>query len=131
TDGWHLFQVRAIDGEGLRQPWAHQYWWRIDADPPLSTLTATPPGLTNQTTAQFAFSARDQTPSQFQCQLDGAGWSTCWSGVAYQDLPAGEHTFQLQATDAAGNRELSPVSYSWTIDTTPPATSIQSAPPVL
>lgn len=129
SNGWHLFQVRAIDADGLQQPWAHQYWWRVDADAPVTTLSSSPAALTNQSTAQFAFSARDQTPSEFQCQLDGGAWSACWSGITYGELDEGAHTFHVLATDAAGNRQATPLIFTWTIDTTPPITSIAAGPP--
>jgi hypothetical protein len=43
-------------------------------------------------------------------------------------MAAGPHTFQAQATDAAGNTDPTPASYSWTIDLTPPDTTITSGP---
>src|SRR5437870_8449004 len=39
------------------------------------------------------------------------------------------HTFQMSATDPAGNTDARPSSYTWTVDTTPPDTSITAAPP--
>src|SRR5262249_20044698 len=37
--------------------------------------------------------------------------------------------FQVKATDPSGNTDPTPASYSWTIDITPPDTSITSNPP--
>ena len=51
--------------------------------------------------------------------------------MTYTELAIGPHTFQARATDAVGNTELEPASYSWTIgegDETPPETYISSAP---
>jgi hypothetical protein len=131
SNGWHLFSIRAIDANGLEQPWAKQYYWHVDTVPPVTTILTEPPLLTNQETAQFIFSAQDSTATEFQCQLDGSGWSPCYSGVTYYGVSPGSHTFQVQATDAAGNVEVSPQSYTWTVDTTPPVTTIVSGPPVI
>ena len=43
-------------------------------------------------------------------------------------LTAGSHTFDVRATDAAGNTDATPASHTWTIDLTPPNTTIDSSP---
>ena len=41
-------------------------------------------------------------------------------------LGAGSHTFDIRATDAAGNTDPTPASYTWTIDLTAPNTTIDT-----
>jgi hypothetical protein len=48
--------------------------------------------------------------------------------VSYANLAEGWHTFQVQATDQAGNVDPFPAERSWTIDVTPPQTTINSGP---
>src|SRR5262249_5294854 len=67
----------------------------------------------------------------FECQLDGAGFSTCTSPKSYTGLVAGSHTFQVRAKDAANNVDQTPASFTWAIDTTTPATKINSNQPLL
>jgi Ca2+-binding RTX toxin-like protein len=43
-------------------------------------------------------------------------------------LSDGFHTFEVQATDPAGNTDSSPASRSFTVDATPPGTTISSGP---
>ena len=45
----------------------------------------------------------------------------------YLQLSAGEHTFYVRAVDAFGNHDPTSASFTWTVDTTAPNTSIDSA----
>lgn len=63
----------------------------------------------------------DQTPFTFRCSFTSAGpWASCpatgWSG----SVGEGRHTVWVDATDRAGNRDRTPASYTWLVDTTPP-----------
>ena len=103
--------------------------YRSDATPPLTTITATPPAATNSTSASFTFSANET--ATFECRLDSTNdvdWSACTSPRAYSALPAGSHTFEVRATDTAGNLETAPESYTWTIDLTPPMAPVTTTP---
>jgi hypothetical protein len=61
----------------------------------------------------FFFSANET--STFQCSLDGAAFSSCNSPVSYTGLASGPHTFDVRATDAAGNTDATPASYAWSV----------------
>ncbi|HET9324387.1 MAG TPA: hypothetical protein VFO03_10955, partial [Gaiellaceae bacterium] len=104
----------------------------VDGTPPDTTITSLgPPSPTNQTSASFTFSS-NEPGSTFQCRLDGAAFAACTSPQAYPGpLAAGSHTFEVRATDPAGNVDGTPASRTWTIDTTPPVTSISSGPPAV
>src|SRR5205814_6692363 len=65
----------------------------------------------------------------FACQLDASAFALCVSPQSYSGLADGSHTFQVRATDAAGNTDPTPASYTWTVDTTAPDTTITAAPP--
>ncbi len=101
-----------------------------DTTPPETTLTGTPPALTNSISATLTFSS-NEAGSTFACQLDGGGFSACTSPKSYTGLSDGNHTFQVKATDAAGNTDPTPASFTWTVDTVTPNTTITSAPPAL
>jgi hypothetical protein len=91
---------------------------RSDANPPpVVTITAGPAGPTNITTATFLFTA-NETDAHFSCALDGAKFSACAPPLTYTGLGNGEHTFQVYA-DHDGRGPTA--SWSWAIDTVPPA----------
>jgi hypothetical protein len=129
ADGAHTFQVRAIDPAGNVDASPASYGWTIDATPPDTSIgPSEPASLTTATGATFDFSS-NEAGSTFACALDGAAFTSCSTPKSYAALADGSHTFQVRATDTATNTDPSPASYSWTIDTTPPVTSIGPTTP--
>ena len=104
--------------------------WQQDSIPPESTITSGPPSFTNSTSASFSFASSD-LGSSFECSLDSAAFESCASPKSYTGLTSGSHTLQVRATDVAGNLDATPASRTWTVDTTPPDTSMTSGPPSL
>src|SRR5207248_3756454 len=62
--------------------------------------------------------------STFECRVDGGSWSACTSPHTTAALGEGSHTFDVRATDAAGNTDGTPASHAWSIDLGPPTVSI-------
>src|SRR3990172_8752937 len=94
-----------------------------DTTAPDTTITSQPTNPSNSTSASFSFTSTE-TGSTFLCQMDSGGYSACTSPKSYTGLTAGSHTFYVKATDSAGNIDSTPASYTWTIDTTAPDTTI-------
>ena len=94
----------------------------IDKTPPSVAITTYPSSVTNSTDALFRFTAIDGLSGvvRLECQLDENGFTPCTSPVAFENLPAGEHQFEVRASDLAGNSNPVAASASWTIDDTPP-----------
>jgi hypothetical protein len=82
-----------------------------DTTPPVVTILTAPPASTTQRDAAFTFTANE--PATFACSLDGTAFAPCTSGITYQRLTLGAHTFSVRALDAAGN--TGQASHSWTI----------------
>ena len=99
----------------------------VDTIPPLTTIEAKPPGDSNSAKASFSFKANE--PATFECKLDAGAFKACSSPEAVSALADGSHTFEVKATDTAGNLQTSPPSYTWTVDTIPPLTTIEAKPP--
>jgi subtilisin-like proprotein convertase family protein len=99
----------------------------FDSTPPNTSLTATPPSLSNDTTPSFAFSSPESGVS-FECRLDAAQYEPCTSPKAYSAVGGGSHTFRVRAIDGSDNEDPTPATYTWTVDTAPPETTIGSGP---
>lgn len=120
ADGVHNFQVRAVDPAGNVDPTPENTTWYVDSGAPTTTVTAHPAALVRTSSATVAFNADDPNAT-FECKLDGGAWVACTSPRALTGLADGAHTLQIRATDLAGNTEATPVTVSWTVDTTAPA----------
>jgi hypothetical protein len=83
---------------------------------PDTTLTATPLASSTSSTANFTFICGET--ATFEASLDSGAYVSVTSPATYTNLSDGSHTFNVRATDSAGNIDPSPASYSWTIDTT-------------
>src|SRR5205823_7345594 len=117
--GGHTFAVRAADSFGNTDASpATATWTVLDTTPPDTTITAGPTGTTTSHSASFSFAATET--ATFECSLDGTAWAACSSPQSYSSIGDGAHTFQVRATDAAGNVDPTPASRSWTI-VSPPA----------
>jgi hypothetical protein len=125
ANGSHTFAVKAVDAAGNASGLA-SYTWTIDTIHPLVTLTEKPPLLTNQTSVSFGF-VSNKPNSTYQCRLDGGAFTACASPKLYSGLGDGSHTFAVRAV-SLGNVGL-PTTYTWTIDTHAPETTITSGPP--
>ena len=127
SDGSHTFQVRAINGVGIPDPTPDSFTWTIDTAAPNTTIGSKPSNPSNSGSTSFSFTG-DADVASFECQLDGGGFSACTSPKDYSGLSDGSHTFQVRAIDGAGNTDPTPDSFTWTIDTTAPNTTIGSKP---
>jgi hypothetical protein len=142
SDGAHSFAVRATDAAGNTDATPATASWTVatsppevaDTTPPDTAITAGPSGTVSTSDADFHFVASESS-SSFQCRVDAGTWGSCNSPKAYSNMSDGGHSFNVRATDAAGNTDPSPAADSWTVatslppvDTTPPETTITSGP---
>ena len=124
-DGEHTFQARAIDDFGDLDLTPASQAFTVDTAAPETTLDVTPGDPDNDPTPSFEFSSDDEDAS-FECRLFEQGdpapaFGDC-SGPGDSHTPAsalgdGEYTFEVRATDAAGNADLVPSSHGFEVDT--------------
>jgi large repetitive protein len=130
--GPHTFRVRATDRAGNTDTSPAEYPWSIDLTPPDTQINARPADPSKESTASFAFGGNDNVTDasalRFECRIDGAAdapWAACSSPHQLADLVEGIHGFEVRAVDRVGNVDTSPASYTWTVDRTPPTTTIE------
>jgi hypothetical protein len=148
TAGQHRFVVRAVDRAAKRRPItatekaastsAAKRRFKVeppadatpppsgdttappsDTTPPETLITSGPSGTIDATDANFGFSS-SESGSGFECRLDGKPWAGCSSPATYSALADGDHSFEVRATDAAGNTDPSPASQSFTVASSSP-----------
>jgi len=120
--GSHTFEVRARDAVGNLDPSPAVRAWTIqaaDTTPPETSIDSGPPSSTDATDATFLLSA-NEAGSTFACRLDGVAWNACTSPQTYAALALGFHTFEVRATDPAGNADPTPASWTWNVTAAAP-----------
>jgi hypothetical protein len=127
NDGSHTFSVRAINPGGQADDTPAEVVWTIDTAPPTTQLTRTPPATDNSVMAMFKFTSNEQNAA-FDCSLDSGGFVACKTGDSFGPVGDGAHSFSVRARDRAGNVDLSPAVYAWTVDTSTPDTQIVNGP---
>ncbi len=116
--GLYTFEVRAVDSSGNRSP-ISSWNWTVDKLAPVTTVTSAPSGTVASTSATFEFTSNES--GTFTCTLDAVS-TPCTSPTTYTGLSQGTHTFQVMATDGAGNNSAG-ITRTWTVDTVAPTAS--------
>ena len=125
-DGDYIFRVRATDTAGNVSP-VDTREFSVDTIAPNTSITSQALGTTDDTSPTFTFNANEDDVT-FECRRDNETFAPCSSPKAYSSLTEGPHKFEVQATDAAGNVDLTPEVENFTIDFTNPRLAIISGP---
>jgi hypothetical protein len=91
-----------------------------DTVPPDTVIDTGPAGTVRTATPTFTFHATEAN-SSFECHYDTQAFASC-SGPGGSDTPAapladGSHSFEVRATDPAGNTDPTPAQASFAVDT--------------
>ncbi len=88
-----------------------------DTTAPQTAITSGPTAVQPDPAVTFAFTS-SETPSTFECQLDGAAWAACTSPTTRTVSP-GDHSFAVRARDAAGNVDATPAVQTFRVAAEP------------
>ena len=124
-DGVYDVLARATDVAGNTGASATQTV-TIDNGAPDTSITAQPSNPSNNPNPSFSF-ASSKPSSTFECALDGGAFAGCTSPASYSGLADGSHTFSVRASKD-GIVDPTPASFTWTIDTSAPNTTITAQP---
>lgn len=120
SEGAHTFTVQPQATGAIT---ATTYRWTVDLTPPTTQVTGKPPALSTSKTSTFTFTSPDPTAT-FRCTLNGSTPAPCTSPLTYPGLSDATRSLLVQAVDPAGNVDTQAQPIVWTVDTTPPDTTL-------
>jgi VCBS repeat-containing protein len=127
--GSHTWQVSVVDQAGNvpapSNPAPIETFF-IDSLDPDTTITQAPNAHSNSASATFNFTGQSNNPGRiagFDYLLDGSLSLTFVNTgtVTLSGLSEGSHTFKVYAQDQSGAIDTTPATYTWDVDTIPPA----------
>jgi Bacterial Ig-like domain len=131
AEGVYTAQAEQSDEAG-NTDWSDPVSFSIDLTPPDTALTSGPPGVTNDSTPEFAFSSQDGVA--FVCRVYRADqpaapdFGQCASPRVAEPLADASYVFEVATVDAAGNQDTSPATRGFRVDTVAPRIAIVAAP---
>jgi hypothetical protein len=129
VNGPQTFRVRAHDAAGNVDPTPATANWVVSLVPPETTLVSGPTGSIRIDSPDFTFVS--DKPGTFECRIDAGVFLACTTPHTEPGLADGMHVFQVRAKDTEGVVDPTPASRTFTVDTTPPETTLTSAPPAV
>jgi hypothetical protein len=127
VDGEHSFTAKATNAAGFTSGPSAARTVTVDTVAPDTSIDGGPQGLSADRTATIAFSSNESGVT-FECRLDGGAFAACSSPHVVTGLSDGVHTIEVRAVDRAGNNDAAPATRTWTVDATPPETTILTGP---
>lgn len=129
ADGLRTVYIRFTDAAGNTVTKTSQI--NLDRVVPYTIINSGPGGaahLTNSTSAPFNVNA-SKPGCTVLYSLDGGAYTQIPSNIfTLSGMTEGSHTVKFMSADQAGNVEVTPKAYTWTVDLTPPSVSIVTPP---
>ncbi|MBU6160778.1 MAG: DUF4215 domain-containing protein, partial [Myxococcales bacterium] len=133
VDGTYTLFARARDAAGNVDPTPATYTWTVDNAAPNTTIVDGPGAASGASVASNSASfdlSSDESPVTYECSFSATGpFTACNDPANFADLADGTYTLYARAIDAAGNVDPTPATYTWTVDTTAPATVFDATEP--
>lgn len=121
-DGPHTLEVYVENAAGTGASASRSFL--VDTVVPTLTLTGGPTGPTNVNPPAFPFDV--EADITVECRIDAQPFAPCTTPFSPAPLTDGAHTFEVRATDLAGN--VSTRTQAFVIDTTAPTLTITGGP---
>ena len=140
ADGAHILEARSTDNAGNEDKSPASFTWTVDTVPPDTIISSASDGNNNtiangssteSSSIELTISGTDTSIEEdekvgihFECSLDGSSFSTCTSPVQYDNLGDGNHVVEIIAQDNSGNKDLSPASFTWSVNPVQQGTTV-------
>jgi hypothetical protein len=123
ADGNHALAAVATDNAG--HPATAIRNVNVDRTAPSTTILTKPSDPSNAAVPSFTFDS-SEAGSTFECRIDGGAFTPCTSPHNVPGLTDNTHTFDVRATDPAGNTDATPATWTWHRDTNNPTGTLNS-----
>jgi hypothetical protein len=112
SDGPHQFEVRALDLNANPDPTPAARSLTVDTTAPDTAITGKGKVKTRKKRARVSWTLSfTEMGATLECSLDGGPFVPCGSLFTAR-LPRGVHTLMARSTDALGNKDASPASFT-------------------
>ncbi|EJF11460.1 Ig-like domain-containing protein [Pontibacter sp. BAB1700] len=91
----------------------------VSTSAPETTITQKPAEISKEKSPTFAFTS-NKSPVYFEVSLNGAEYTVVSTPYTLSNMADGRYTLSVRAVDAAGRRDATPATHTWTIITEPP-----------
>ena len=114
--GEHTFEVQATNTTYgfIEEAPASRTFIIDDQLDPETTIDSGPAPTTSNTSATLIFSS-NELDATFECSFNGEPFTGCSSPYELNDLALGTYTLEVVAIDAAGHRDPTSVTHTWTV----------------
>ncbi len=101
----------------------------LDTAAPSIDFNKVPATITALEVAEFNMNITDGVSgvAKIECRINSQQFRSCKESEVFANLPNGQFTFEVVATDRAGNRSQ-PKTFAWTVDTTAPDVNFPQKP---
>lgn len=118
-DGRHTIWLYAINAEsGGHSPLLGTKTVVTGPDAPGTTIDSGPSSTIDESSATFGFSS-SRAGSTFECKIDEQAFETCTSPKSFSSLAEGSHRVSVRAIDPEGDKDPSPATRTFAVDTDP------------
>jgi hypothetical protein len=120
ADGFHAFEVRALNRPLNTDPTPAVATFTVETGPPDTTIIAGPDSTIAIGQATFAF--KSSQSGSFECRFDSPDWLACTSPQSYATLANGPHTFEVRAVNELDEVDPTPAAASFVVAIPAPLT---------
>ncbi len=126
VDGSYTLKLRLKNAAGVTVGDEQVRNFKVNGTVPDTSITSTPPNPSRGD--DLTFLVKTLTGVGYECAIDTGQWVSCLDTKVVNGLTSGTHTFKVRAFGAGGAVDPEPATHTWTVDTSPPDTTLTGTP---